>query len=71
MHGQHKGKFQEEFDKYARAALLNRSKPMQDALGSTGHKKRCVQDLFQLMLDHDDAFAKPPSPMRKRLKHHA
>lgn len=72
LHLKHKEKYQEEFDKYSRATLVNCSKPMQDAAKCLPQKgnprllRREVPNLFKLMVKSDDANQPPPSVQDQR-----
>ncbi len=68
LHEKHKLSFQEEFDKFARAAQVNRSEPM---LAQQNHVRlrRYIPNLFEVMLRREDA--KPPTPLQLKTKYHA
>ncbi|DBA76057.1 TPA: hypothetical protein ACH3X1_009804 [Trebouxia sp. C0004] len=68
LHEKHKLRFQEEFDKFARAARVNRSEPM---VAQQDHVRlrRHIPNLFEVMLHREDA--KPPTPLQLKMKYHA
>lgn len=68
LHQKHALRFQEEFDKFARAAQVNRSEPM---LAQQNHVRlrRHIPNLFEVMLHREDA--KPPTPLQLKMQYHA
>lgn len=69
LHDKHKLRFQEEFDKYGRAARVNRSEPMQAQQCGKRLGRSRIPELFPLMLNCEDA--KPPTPLQLKMKYHA
>lgn len=68
LHEKHKLRFQEEFDKFARAARVNRSEPMV-AQQNRVRLRQHIPDPFEVMLHREDA--KPPTPLQLRMKYNA
>ncbi|DBB15125.1 TPA: hypothetical protein ACH3X3_004134 [Trebouxia sp. C0006] len=68
LHEKHKLSFQEEFDKFARAARVNCSEPMV-AQQNRVRLRQHIPDLFEVMLHREDA--KPPTPLQLKMKYHA
>lgn len=68
LHEKHKLSFQEDFDKFARAARVNRSEPM---VAQQNHVRlrQHIPDLFDVMLHREDA--KPPTHLQLKMKYHA